>query len=414
MVSIRKRTWQPARGREKEAWIVDYKDLNGVRRLKTFEKKKEADRFEEQVKQELRTGIHVAEADTITVKQAGANWLADCEQLGLERSTRESYRAHLDLHITPFIGELLLTKLNIPTIRNWQKRLHDEGRSADLIKRVTVDLGAILAVAQDSGFVARNVVYESNSRVRAKKKKIEKRRTRKLGYGIDIPMHDEIRAIIDQTAPLHKPMMLTLVFTGMRSSEFRGLPWSAVDFEGQCIRVSSRVDRYGVMGFTKSQEGQRKIPVPPIVINTLREWKLQCPKGLHDLVFPNGDGNLENHSNVIKRILHPAQIAAGVTVLRPKVDKEGNPVLDEQGEQIIETLAKYPGLHAFRHFFASWCINRKSAGGLELSAKEVQHRMGHSSIQQTMDTYGHLFPAADEAESLAEASRHLLPALRAT
>ena len=63
----------------------------------------------------------------------GNRWLTDCEQSGLERSTRDNYRAHLDLHITPYIGELLLTKVNIPTIRNWQKRLHDEGRSADLI-----------------------------------------------------------------------------------------------------------------------------------------------------------------------------------------------------------------------------------------------------------------------------------------
>jgi hypothetical protein len=26
-------------------------------------------------------------------------------------------------------------------------------------------------------------------------------------------------------------------------------------------------------------------------------------------------------------------------------------------------VAKYSGLHAFRHFFASWCINRKVDGG---------------------------------------------------
>lgn len=414
MVSVRKRKWQPARGKSKEAWIVDYKDLNGVRRQETFQLKKKADERLDQVKQELRTGVHVAEADTITVKVAGANWLADCEQNGLERSTREGYRAHRDLHIDPYIGELLLTKLNIPTIRNWQKRLYDEGRSADLIKRVTVDLGAILAVAQDGGFVARNVVYEMNSRVRAKKKTIAKRRKKKLGYGVDIPTHDEIRLILDHTDPEHMPMMITLVFTGMRSSELRGLIWSMVDFANHTITVSKRVDRYGVMGFTKSQDGQRIIPVPPIVINVLREWKLKCPKGPHDLVFPNGAGNLENHANVIKRILKPAQMAAGLTALRQQLDKGKKPVFDENGEPVMELQVKYTGLHAFRHFFASWCINRKSAGGLELPPPDVQYRMGHSSIQQTCDTYGHLFPAKDETESLAEGARNLLPALRAT
>ena len=142
--------------------------------------------------------------------------------------------------------------------------------------------------------------------------------------------------------------------------------------------------------------------------------EVPVPEGAVRPRIPERGGEPGNHGNVIKRILHPAQIAAGITVLKPKVDKKGNPVLDEQGEQIMETITKYSGLHAFRHFFASWCINRKSAGAPELTPKEVQHLMGHSSIQQTMDTYGHLFPAADEHESLAEASRHLLPALRAT
>ena len=90
-------------------------------------------------------------------------------------------------------------------------------------------------------------------------------------------------------------------------------------------------------------------------------------------------------------------IAAGVTVPSGKKDDEGNPILK----------AKYPGLHALRHWFASWCINRKVDGGLELTAKAVQERMGHSSITVTFDTYGHLFPMVDEKQALETADRHL-------
>jgi len=253
-----------------------------------------------------------------------------------------------------------------------------------------------------------------NSRRKSKKKHVEKRQKGKVGYGVDIPTHDEIRAILEHTPARHRALMITLVFTGLRSSELRGLCWPSIDFEHHQIVVSQRVDKFGEMGMTKTLDGQRTIPVPPIVTNTLREWKLSCPKGKLGLVFPNGEGNIEYHANLVNRVVKVAQIAAGVSIQKPKVDKNRNPVCNEHGEQIIETVAKYPGLHAFRHFFASWCINRKSAGGLELPAKDVQHRMGHSSIQQTMDTYGHLFPSADETESLAEASRHLLPAMRAT
>jgi hypothetical protein len=85
--------------------------------------------------------------------------------------------------------------------------------------------------------------------------------------------------------------------------------------------------------------------------------------------------------------LTPVMIAAGV------VDENGAP--------------KY-AMHAFRHFFASWCINPKDRGGRELTAKVVQALLGHASIVITLDTYGHLFPNADDREELADATKALL------
>jgi integrase len=74
----------------------------------------------------------------------------------------------------------------------------------------------------------------------------------------------------------------------------------------------------------------------------------------------------------------------------------------------VTDIAKYSGLHSLRHFFASWCINRKVDGGLELPAKVVQERLGHSTIAMTLDIYGHLFPRHDDSEELAAAERALL------
>jgi integrase len=65
-------------------------------------------------------------------------------------------------------------------------------------------------------------------------------------------------------------------------------------------------------------------------------------------------------------------------------------------------------LPALRHFYASWCINRKKDGGLELPMKTVQERLGHSSIIMTSDVYGHLFPRSDDGSELAEAENALL------
>jgi integrase len=100
---------------------------------------------------------------------------------------------------------------------------------------------------------------------------------------------------------------------------------------------------------------------------------------------------------MLQRGLWPTLVAAGVAVETAKLDDEGKPVL----------APKYPGFHALRHWYASWCINRKADGGLELTAKAVQTRMGHSSIQVTFDTYGHLFPSLDEGGELAAAEKAL-------
>src|SRR5262249_1699564 len=141
-------------------------------------------------------------------------------------------------------------------------------------------------------------------------------------------------------------------------------------------------------GSPKSAAGERTIPLLPMVTNALREWKLQAPNNPHDLIFPATHGQVIALSAIIRAYWQPVQIAAGV------VDAEGR--------------AKYPGLHALRHFYASWCINRRTDGGLELPLKVVQTRLGHSSIQMTADVYGHLFPRGDDAAEMAAAEKAFL------
>jgi integrase len=49
------------------------------------------------------------------------------------------------------------------------------------------------------------------------------------------------------------------------------------------------------MGQTKSKAGKRDIPLAPMVVNTLRAWRLA---NVGDLVFPTGTGNVRALSNV--------------------------------------------------------------------------------------------------------------------
>jgi integrase len=391
-VSVRKRAWTTAKGEIKIAWVVDYGDNAGKRRLKTFTKKKEADAFSAGVRVEVRDGVHVADSATVTTAEAAALWLKSCAAAGLERSTTDQYRQHVEIHIVPTIGEAKLNKLTVPAVRAFQETLRETGRSAAMIKRVTVSLGAILSDAQERGLVIRNAVAEMTKRRGARSS--EKRQQVRLRYGVDIPTREEVRAILEAAEGRYRPLLVTAIFTGMRASELRGLSWRDVDFDKVVIHVRQRADRFNAIGSPKSEAGHRTIPLTPIVVNTLREWRLAGPKGDLHLVFPNLAGNVDSLGNIINRGLHPTLIKAGVTV--EKKGKDG-PIIK----------AKYTGLHALRHWYASWCINSKADGGLELSPKAVQMRMGHSSIQMTFDTYGHLFPAVDESQAMADAESRL-------
>lgn len=330
---------------------------------------------------------------------------------GLERSTLDQRRRHLKFHIESFIGDKLVSKMTVPLIREFEDDLREAGRSAAMIKKVLVSLGGIFADAMERGKATRNPVRDMRQRRNGKEKRTEKRHKGKLKAGVHIPTPAEVRAIINAVDGRWRPLLITAIFTGMRSSELRGLRWEDVDMEGRSISINQRADEYGQIGRPKTEAGERTIPVPPMVINTLKEWRLACPRRdtgrvdaadnpireLH-YVFPNGNGNIESHANIINRGLIPPQLKAGLTVATEELDEKGNVVVR----------AKYSGLHSLRHFYASWCINRKEDGGLALPVKSVQERLGHSSIQMTLDTYGHLFPRGDDADELAAAERSLL------
>lgn len=396
-MSIRKRKWV-TNGVEKEAWVVNYTDASGKRRLKTFEKKKDASTFHDQTKVDIRKGVHVADSASVTVHDAGKLWIADRDTAGLERSTLTQYRQHLDLHIVPRIGAVKLPKLTVPTVRAFQDDLRKAGLSPAMVRKVTVSLGSLLADAQERGLVAHNAVRDMANR-RAKTNG-DRRQKRKLQVGVDIPTPAEVATMLGHAKGKFRPMLVTAVFTGMRASELRGLRWADVDLGKGIIHVRQRVDRYRAVGLPKSSAGQRDIPIGRIVVNTLKEWRLACPNGPDDLVFPNADGKPLAAPKLASYVLWPPQIAAGLTVETNKPDKDGNPGVRP----------KYMGMHALRHFYASWCINRRADGGLELPAKVVQSRLGHSTIIMTMDVYGHLFPSSDDGSELDEAERSLFGA----
>jgi integrase len=389
-VSVRKRSWVNRDGSLTEIWTATYTDQAGKRRARSFERKRDADAFHATVSVDLRKGVHVPDSQSIMVAEAARIWLDACEGRGLERATLAPYRQHVELHIIPLIGAVKLSQLSAPAVRAFEDALRKD-RSPAMVRKIRVSLSSILTEAVERGLVAQNVMRGLRHRREGKAARTggaARPHNGKLKIGVDIPSPDEVRAIIACLEGRWRPLFLTAIFAGLRASELRGLRWADVDLKRGELHVRQRADRYRAIGLPKSEAGERTVPLPPIVINALKEHRLARPKGNLDLVFPNREGRVEDYTNLIRRGFKPALVAAGV------VDKRGQ--------------AKYPGLHSLRHFYASWCINRRVDGGLELPLKVVQSRLGHASIQMTADRYGHLFPRGDDGAELAAAEKAFL------
>lgn len=368
-MSVRKRSWMTAKGEKKEAWVVDYWH-DGKRHIETFERKKDADTAHAKVKVDIRQGTHVAPSQSIEVEKAAQLWMQTAEASGLEGATLRVYSEIVRIHIVPMIGDVKLANITAATVRSFQDRLHASGRSHNTIKKATQILSGIIADAMDRGLHNHNVVRDI-SRTRKSRDRVAKRQKGKLKVGVDIPLPQDIRRLIDgATLSSWRALLILLSFTGLRISEARGLRWANVDLAKGKLHVCERADRYLEIGPPKSISGDRTVPLTAFVINTLKEWKLQCPKVESDLVFPGPNGR-PCHLSTVRKV---GLIAA-------------------QGDNV-----KYTGMHCLRHFYASFCINRKEDGGLGLPPKIVQERLGHATLAMTMDTYGHLFPQQIDSE----------------
>ncbi|HMF24499.1 MAG TPA: tyrosine-type recombinase/integrase [Pseudolabrys sp.] len=375
-MAVRKRVWMTRKGEQKEAWIADYTDGTGKRHIQTFAQKKMADAFAAKTKVDVNAGVHVN--SDLTMAQVADRWLKRVAADGRERTTLRQYGEHVRLHIVPRIGGLKLKNFTVGHAEHFRDDLlsGDKKLSPAMARKVWVSFKSMLK-NEHCGHLT------GNAQIR-----VSKRNKRKLEVGRDIPTTDEVRRLIEVAANRPKQCMFLKVaaLTGLRASELLGLRWSDIDLKTNELHVRQRVDRFREIGAPKSESGTRTIPFGADLALALKQWKLACPKGELNLVFPSRLGTVIGYRSFTER-LGPIFKAAHV------VDKAGKP--------------KYAP-HALRHFFASWCINPKDRGGRELPAKVVQQWLGHSSITMTLDIYGHLFRDKSDRAEITASEKALL------
>ena len=376
--------WSTSEGKACSAWQASYTDASGRRRTKQFVKKREAEIWLSQTRVEVVDGTHVPERVSISIAEMADKWLGRLRQDGRERSTLKSYEEIVRLHLAPRLGWTLVSKLTRSQVEHWCDHL-SASRSKATAKKSLVALKALLNEAVRLGFAGRNVASSVRVKIAARERQ-----------ALAVPSRDELRRLLDAAEGPIRCFLLLAITCGLRSSELRGLQWGDIDLARRLVHVRRRADQWNVLGPPKSAAGVRTIPLPVPVCLELETFRGACRDG--DLVFASSSGTPISPSNLARRMFKPLQLRAGVFALH-RNDK-GAPVVGSNGEWWLT--GKYK-LHALRHAAASNWI----AAGVDL--KRLQVWLGHSSVQMTIDRYGHLMRDEHrDAELVNSASQDLL------
>ena len=362
-VEVRHARSCPAKGWERCSCKPNYRGIvyskADKRRIQSpgFSTPQAAARWRQDAQVDLRRGVRRAVAP-VTVRQFAVQWLEGAKAGTIRNrsgrpykpSALRSYEQALEQHLLPDLGGIKLGELDRNDVQDLADRLHSSGMSASTVRNAIVPLRAICRRA-----VARRTI-QTNPTTGLELPVVEGRRDRYAS--------PEEAAVLIATVPERdRPLWATAMYAGLRRGELRALRWEDVDLASGVIRVRRSWDRvageieHEVVG--RAAQGADRRP------SCAAAW--------------SRTGSTP--------AAHPARSCSRRTVARHSTRAPSARAPERRGGR-KDSLAIT--LHECRHTFASLMI---AAG---VNAKALQTFMGHSSITETLDRYGHLMPGSEE------------------
>jgi integrase len=343
-------------GQGRLRWRVRYRDPAGRERAKSFARKQDAERFLRHAEADKLRGQWVEPRQgRTTVGELAERWYATT--VTLKAKTREDYRSLLHNHVLPAFGDRAVASLDTLAVRGWLAGLVSGGLSASRAKHAYYVLYAVLEAAIQAGALARNPA----AGVRA---------PRSHSREMHFLSAAEVERLAEAIVRPYGVLVRFAAYTGLRAGEIAALCVKRLDLLRGTVRVveaASEVSGRLVTGPTKTH-AERTVRLPRFLRDELAAYLASQPRDRDAFVFTAPKGGPLRHHNFYKRQFCPALVRAGLP------------------EQIR--------FHDLRHTCASLLIAQGA------HPKAIQVHLGHSSIQVTMDRYGHLFP--DALEHLAD------------
>jgi len=294
---------------------------------------------------------------TLTFKQYTDQWLETYVKSVRRLSTYQRYRDLLIRYAYPEIGSMPIDKITRGTVRDILLKLNGKGLSRSTIALMKDAISGSLSAALDSELIPVNPTKGLIKSLHIERDKREH---------LDPLTHEEVNLFLQtclKHSPEYYPFFLCAFRTGLRLGELLALQWGDIDWNGRFIQVS-RSYKLGKTTGTKTGK-VRRADMSDQLIETL--------KGL-----------------LIRRKKDGLKMGLGEP---PEVifQQHGRPMEQNYIRRQFKRILKKAGLreiriHDIRHTYASLLL---SDGVTPVYVKE---QLGHSSIQMTVDIYGHWIP----------------------
>ena len=313
-------------------------------------------------------------------KHYAESWRDTYAEVECEPSTKRSYEQLLRLHVTPRFGQKKLTDIRRDEVKRFLAELSQISQevngirtpkfSKNTLRLIVCSLRTVLNAAVEDGLI------ESNPAARVGRfAKSEKPACQASAMTRD--QAEKLLSGVKEICPEWQPFFLTALRAGLRKGELIALKWGDVQF-GESAEDPNRYilmqRNYSHGRFTTPKSNKsRRVDLSKQLRATLIELRdakllsaMMAGKTTiaDELVFPSQVGTVIKPDNIVPRYMEPALEKVGLRRFR---------------------------FHDLRHTFGSLLIQDCA------SLAYVKDQMGHSSIQITVDTYGHLIPGADIA-----------------
>jgi integrase len=333
-----------------------------------FATKKEAEKVANEIENQINKDTYIVDSK-MTLEEYLNKWLDIAAKRKVRDTTFTNYKRALDYRVIPVLGHFQISELKSTHFEQFVNSLIQDGLSDRYIEYINTVLYGALEKAVDWELMIRNPLKKVDI-PRSRRRKTITWSREELNRFLDHAKFGDITYYIAFKLD---------AYTGLRRGELLGLKWSDVDFANGRIKVSRSLiyDKQGFrFGPVKTEKSERSVKVDKKVMEELRSYKAKQTELKMSIRSEYDDQNL-----VFAR-------------------KNGQPIYFRTFTTIFNRLikeAKVPKIriHDIRHTHATLMLE---AGA---SLKDVQERLGHSSIKMTGDIYAHVTPIMQEKSSQA-------------